>query len=322
MIVTVTPNPSIDRTIEVDALSPGHVNRATSSRLDPGGKGINVSRALVANGGDSLAVLPIGGTDGGVMTELLSRADVPVRAVPMAGSVRTNVAVVEPDGTTTKVNEPGPVLEEAERAAFLQAVADAVGAAPQSWVVGCGSLPGGVAVDFYADLVRLAHDHGCRAVVDASGAPLAAALPAGPDLIKPNRVELGEIVGTDLDTVGAVVSASRDLIASGVGRLLVSLGRDGALLITAESVLHAGASVERPVSTVGAGDCTLAGFLLAASTTGYESDEEAASALSTAVAFGSAAVALPGTKVPTPEQVAAVHVTLTTDPDASTPLRD
>ncbi|GMA39772.1 1-phosphofructokinase [Mobilicoccus caccae] len=317
MIVTVTPNPSVDRTIEVDVLRRGEVHRATSTRLDPGGKGINVSRAIDAHGGATLAVLPVGGAHGRMMTELLDATGTPVRAVPIEQSIRANVAIVEPDGSTTKVNEPGPQLSPAEVEAFLAAAGDAVGTSPGAWIVGCGSLPGGVAGDFYAGLVRLAHDHGCKAAIDTSGAPLAQAVPAGPDLIKPNRVELGELVGADLSSVGDVVDASRELISGGIGELLVSLGRDGALLVTAHSVALAAATVDRPVSTVGAGDCTLAGYLLA-----LDTGADAPTALRQAVAFGSAAVALPGTKVPSARNVAAVHVRLDLAPDRTIPLSD
>lgn len=323
MIITVTPNPSVDRTIEVADLLRGKVHRATSTRMDPGGKGINVSRAVHAHGGDTLAVLPIGGAHGRMMTDLLSETGTPVRPVVVAGSIRANIAIVEPDGTTTKVNEPGPALDDAEVADFLGTVREAVRMSPNAWVVGCGSLPGGVSGDFYAALVRLGHENGCKVAIDTSGSPLTAAIPAGPDLIKPNRVELGELVGADLRTVGEVVDAARELIAGGVGELLVSLGRDGALLVTADAVTLAAASVERPLSTVGAGDCTLAGYLLALDhPTLVTQPNGPAEALAQAVAFGSAAVALPGTKVPSGPEVSSVRVRLDLDPDRTIPLTD
>lgn len=317
MIVTVTPNPSVDRTIAVEVLRHGEVNRATATRVDPGGKGINVSRAVATNGGETLAVLPVGGAHGRMMTELLAHTGVPVRAVPITESIRANVAVVEPGGTTTKVNEPGPRLPESEVATFLDTVRAAVEATPGAWVVGCGSLPGGVAGDFYADLVRLAHQVGAQVAIDTSGAPLTPAIPAGPDLIKPNRVELGELVGADLGTVGDVVDAARNLVTGGIGQVLVSLGRDGALLVTADTAVQAVAAVDHPVSTVGAGDCTLGGFLLA-----LDRGSEPLPALETAVAFGAAAVALPGTEVPEPHHVGAVRVRLVPEPCRTDRLTD
>lgn len=316
MILTLTPNPSVDRTISVASLVRGAVQRATDTRMDPGGKGINVSRALACNGAATTAILPVGGGHGRMMVELLADAGTPVCTIPIRDAIRANVAIVEPDGTTTKVNEQGPTLDAAEIEAVLAAVATAYDASV-TWVVGCGSLPPGMPDGVYGDLVRRLHDRGGRVAIDTSGSPLTMAIPAGPDLIKPNRVELGELVGRDLDTLGAVVDAARDLIAGGVGQVLVSLGRDGAVLVTPDSVAHASASVARPLSTVGAGDCTLAGYLLAS-----ERGDDPATALATAVAFGAAAVALPGSGVPTPAQVAGVHPVVSRSPDQALPLTD
>lgn len=318
MTLTLTPNPSVDRTITIPTLTRGAVQRATDTRMDPGGKGINVSRALARNNAPTTAILPVGGGHGRMMQELLEQARTPVITVPIRDALRANVALVEPDGTTTKINELGPLLDAAEVESVLAAVADAYDESV-AWVVGCGSLPPGMSDDVYGDLVRRIHSRGGRVAIDSSGAPLARAISAGPDLIKPNRVELGELVGRDLATIGAVVAAARELIDGGVGTVLVSLGRDGAVLITADSVTLATAAVERPLSTVGAGDCTLAGYLLATDrgATGPE-------ALATAVAFGAAAVALPGSGVPGPAEVAAVRCTVThdPDPDPDRPLTD
>lgn len=315
MIVTLTPNPSVDRTISVAALERGAVMRATASREDPGGKGLNVSRALALNGTSTAAVLPVGGGYGRMMLALLESGDVDVRPVPIAAAIRANVAIVEPDGTTTKVNEQGPLLQPSEVDSLRQAVLDA--AASASWVVCCGSLPPGVEDAFYAELVERCHANGVRVAVDSSGPSMAIALTAAPDLIKPNRIELAEAVGRELDTVGAVVDAARDLVASGVGTVVVSLGRDGALLIDADRVVHAVATISHPLSTVGAGDSLLAGYLHA-----VHSGADPVAALRTAVAFGAAAVMLPGSKMPAPEQVAAVTVTIDEHPDRSRPLND
>ncbi|MFX4287608.1 1-phosphofructokinase [Janibacter sp. G349] len=319
MIITLTPNPSIDRTVDLAALRRGQVNRATASRIDPGGKGVNVSRALTAQGSPTLAVLPEGGPEGHLMAELLDAAGVRRRGVPVAGSVRLNVTAVEPDGTTTKLNEPGPTLDKVEVRALLEAVADAVRSAGGEpvWVVGCGSLPPGAPADLLAGLVTAGRRAGARVAVDSSGDPLRPAVAAGPDLIKPNRVELEELVGADLPTLGAVVDAARDLVAGGVGRVAVSLGRDGAVLVDGDEVVHARATIARPVSTVGAGDCMLAGLLhdLAAGA-------PAAQALCTGVRWGAAAVTLPGSSVPTPPDLADIDVSVTTTPDRSLAVRD
>jgi 1-phosphofructokinase/6-phosphofructokinase 2 len=315
MIVTLTPNPSLDRTIAVPVLRRGTVMRATESREDPGGKGLNVSRALAQNGTATRAVLPIGGVYGPVMLDLLRAQEVDVVPVPIEGAIRANVTIVEPDGVTTKLNEQGPCFSAIEVAALRTATASAsVGA---GWVVCCGSLPPGIADDFYADLVRRCHANGVKVAVDSSGEPMLRALAATPDLIKPNRVELAEAVGQDLPTVGAVVDAARGLVASGIGCVLVSLGRDGALLVDATRVVRAVARVENPLSTVGAGDALLAGYLHAVA-----SGLDAEHSLSTAVAFGAAAVSRPGSEMPTPAEVAAVTVVVDADPDRARLLDD
>lgn len=135
MIATLTPNPSLDRTVEIPELVRGAVLRATASRIDPGGKGVNVARALLANGHDAVAVLPTGGPVGAQLMDLLAQEEVKAVGVPIAGPVRANITVAEPDGTVTKLNEPGPELSAAEIGRLLAETVRAAG----DWVVGCGS---------------------------------------------------------------------------------------------------------------------------------------------------------------------------------------
>lgn len=318
MIVTVTANPSVDRTIEIDELRRGEVLRARGGRVDPGGKGVNVSRALAAGGRATIAVLPSGGAEGGQLAGLLEPQGVAVVQVPIGGAVRSNVSVVEPDGTVTKINEVGPRLTPAEVEALEQVVA---GLAPRAeWVVCAGSLPAGVGTDFYARLVGVLRPAGGRIAVDTSGEPLARCIDAGPDLLKPNHEELAELVGRPLRTYGEVVDAARAVIARGPRALLVSLGADGALLVTADTALHGAATVARVRSTVGAGDATLAGFLSAGPASAAALDGDSAAgvrALTYAVAYGAAAVSLPGSVMPTPSDLDLDAVQVTDSPDLS-----
>lgn len=307
MIVTVTPNPSIDRAVMIDQLRRGEVHRATANRIDPGGKGVNVSRALAAQGAPTVAVVPIGGPEGHLLEELLDTAGVARRSVAVSGAVRMNISVLEPDGTTTKLNEPGPTLSASEVAALLDATLEAGGSA--AWIVGCGSLPPGVPADFYAKLVTAARERGVRVAIDSSGPSMAAAMAARPHLIKPNDEELAELVGKELTTLGDVRDAALSLVDAGIEMVAVSLGRDGALLVTATDTVHAHAEVAAPLSTVGAGDCMLAGLLHSLS-----SGLSAPAALAVAVRWGSAAVALPGSGVPNPEDLRGVDVSVDTSP--------
>ncbi|WP_088281226.1 1-phosphofructokinase [Kineosporia sp. A_224] len=305
MILTITLNPSVDRTIVVDELRRGAVHRATSGRVDPGGKGINVARALSAHGIKTTAVVALGGAEGHHLAAMLEVAGIEVVGVPISGSTRSNVTVVEPDGTTTKLNEPGAALTEAETSAVLGVVAGQ--AAGAEWVVLSGRLPPGADVDLYARIVHLADRAGALAVLDTSGPALAAGIAAGPALVKPNAEELEELVGRPLETVGDVVKACRDVLDAGAGQVLASLGADGAILVGPEGVLHARGPHVHPLSSVGAGDALLAGFL-AGGGRGRE-------ALAAAVAWGTAAVSLPGSRMPGPADVHPELVVLDPDPD-------
>ncbi|HZP50493.1 1-phosphofructokinase [Actinocrinis sp.] len=293
MIVTLTLNPSLDRTLEVDALRRGEVLRAASVHLDPGGKGVNVARALLANGVGSRAVIPCGGAEGEQLVLLLAEESVHTVAVAIASRTRSNVTLVEADGAVTKVNEPGAPLTAAEFDAVAAAVLGSAGTA--DWVVMCGSLPPDVPVDVYAGLTAQFAAAGIRVAVDTSGPALLSAVAAGPDLVKPNRDELAEAVGAPLTELGDVVEAAQTLRERGAGAVLASLGADGALLVDDDGVLLAQGTQIEPRSTVGAGDALLAGFLA-----GGARGEKA---LTEAVAWGGAAVGLPGSRMPGPADI-------------------
>ncbi|MGH2554919.1 MAG: 1-phosphofructokinase [Actinomycetota bacterium] len=288
MIVTLTANPSVDRTLEIPALERGEVVRATAARVHPGGKGVNVARALIANGISARAVLPTGGREGDQLLDLLSSRGVAVVPVRIAEPVRENVTIVEPDGTVTKLNAPGPRLTWEEVTALVEATVEASRGA--DWVALCGALPPGAPEDLYGSLARKLHAIGVRVAVDASGAALARSIDAGPDLIKPNADELAEAVGKPIQTLRDVVGGARGLLDRSVGHVLVSLGERGAVSVADAVAIRAWTTPVVPRSTVGAGDATLAGFLA--------TDGLADEAVRAAVAWGAAAVRLPGTEMP------------------------
>lgn len=292
-IVTVTLNPSLDRTLELETLERGQVNRATSGQVDPGGKGVNVARALIANGVEAVAVLPLGGPEGEHLAALVADLGIPTRPVHIREPVRTNVSLVEPDGTVTKVNAAGPELDRGELDALMDAAVGTVDAA--EWVTACGSLPPGAPDETYAQLAKEVHGRGGRVAVDTSGTPLAAAVSAGPDVLKPNAHELASIVGRELATFGEIVVAAEEVRGRGVAAVLVSLGADGAVLVDGSGAVHADTPPLTPRSNVGAGDATLAGFLAGG---GAGTD-----ALRQAVAWGAATVRLPGTSMPRPDDI-------------------
>lgn len=259
MIVTVSPNPSLDRTMRIEHLRHGEVVRSPRSYSEPSGKGVNVAVALHANAFDVVTVLPAGGFTGVQITGMLSDLGVPHVAVPIAQEIRSNVSLVEPDATVTKINEVGPSLDDAEAASLIREALEQVGA--DDWLVLCGTLPDGAVERLYIDLVEGAHGRTARVAVDTSGEPLRSILPFGPDLVKPNASELAELTGRALETLGDVIDAAEELRRRGARAVLASLGSDGAILLDDSGCYFGQARVDRVVSAVGAGDALLAGFL-------------------------------------------------------------
>jgi 1-phosphofructokinase len=300
VIVTLTANPSVDRTLEIPALERGEVVRATAARVHPGGKGVNVARALIANGISARAVLPTGGREGDQLLDLLSSRGLDVVPVQIAEPIRENVTIVEPDGTVTKLNAPGPRLTSQEVAELVEATVEASRGA--DWVALCGALPPGVPEDLYGSLVMKLHAVGVRVAVDASGTALTESIDMRPDLMKPNADELAEAVGKPIHTLRDVVEGARGLLDRGVGHVLVSLGERGAVSVSDAVATRAWTTPVIPRSTVGAGDATLAGFLA--------TDGVAAEAVRAAVAWGAAAVRLPGTGMPGPTDIDVDAVTV------------
>lgn len=301
MIVTVTFNPSLDRTMAFASLERGEVQRAVSTIEDPGGKGVNVTRFLTTYGTESVAVLPVGGPMGQALVSALDEARIPYRAIPIAGHTRANVAIVEPDGTTTKFNEAGPVLSEAEVDAVVAAVAEL--ATDGGWVVVAGSLPTGQSTDAVLRVAEVARAAGSRFALDISGEALADGLAAKPDLIKPNEEELGEILGRELVTMDEVLGGCEEARERGAAAVICSLGSKGAALVDANGRWQAAGQKVTVLSTVGAGDSLLSGFLH-----GGGSGPEA---LRTGIAWATAAVQTPGTGVPRADLIDPAAVTIT-----------
>ncbi|MCJ0902701.1 1-phosphofructokinase [Rhodococcus sp. ARC_M6] len=315
MIVTLTANPSIDRTVQLDQpLVRGSVLRAQSTRSDPGGKGVNVARVLSAAQLEVLAILP--GNPGDPLLSALATGAIPHLGVATTGLARTNITVAEPDGTTTKINEPGATLSASTLEALAHELISRADIA--DWIVLSGSVPPGVHPGWYAELVAALRDHPCRVAVDTSDAPLSALAEnfphSAPDLLKPNGEELAQLTGVDSHLLenaaqagnpGPAIAAANRLVERGVGAVLATLGAAGAVLVTADGAWIATAPPIVAVSTVGAGDSSLAGYILAATAGADE-----AQCLRHAVAYGSAAASLPGTTLPTPKQVDLAGVTI------------
>lgn len=316
MVLTVTPSPSIDRTVEVENFQFEVVNRAVRSGQEPSGKGVNVSCALHRQGIETRAVFPAGGSSGSYLVEALAEQGVEHVAVESGIEVRTNITLVTAGRAGTKINEVGGRFTDELTRRLLDAVTTATTDA--TTVAVCGSLPPGVPTTFHRDVVGIAKAVGADAVVDASGTALARSLEAAPDLIKPNVHELAELTGRSILTFGDVVDAAEAARAAGARAVLASLGGDGAMLVDEHGALHGYASGIRPINAVGAGDALLAGFLSGGATREVR--------LANALLFASSAVVHSTTLFHVrPDLAAQIHVATFDDParrlgEASAPL--
>lgn len=259
MILTVTPAPAIDWTISLDSFAFADVNRASASIREPSGKGINVSVALHRAGCRTTAIFPSGGTSGDFLTAALSSMGVPVEPIASGADVRTNITLRLPERAGTKINEPAHPVDPR--------IGDELLAAVDRWalqaraVVSSGTLPAGLDDDFHLRVVERAHKAGIQVVVDAEGTPFTTALPAHPDLVKPNVHELAAATGRRISTLHDVVSAAQELRRVGARAVLASLGGDGAVYVDSSGSWAASAKDIPVVNAVGAGDALLAGFL-------------------------------------------------------------
>lgn len=267
MIITVTPSPSIDWTVHVDSFELDAVNRVTHKTREASGKGINVSVALHRTQTPTLAVFPAGKQTGLFVVEELTAQGVPLMAIESHRNVRTNITLIAPPQSGTKINEPGEELPAEVVESILTTCESALRqtlGSPHSGSVMlaiCGSLPPGTPQSFHRELIEMGHRFGVPVVVDASGEVLHGAIPCGPDLIKPNVHELAEEAGHDVITLGDVVSAAQSIRRRGVAAVLASLGADGMMLTDAAGSLYGVAKDVSVVNTVGAGDAALAGYL-------------------------------------------------------------
>ena len=305
-VVAVALNPALDHTVEVDHLRPGEVNRALRMQVDVGGKGINVASCLADFGVASVVTGQIG-SDNAAQFEALFRAKgIGNQCFYLDGLTRINTKLVDrASGETTDINMPGPALgADAIQTLFEQLLARIGGLVSSgSWVVASGSLPPLWPADTYARLITHVHRLGARVLLDASGGALAAGVGAAPDVIKPNRAELSELIGRALGDSASVVAAARELLArpNAPGTVIVSMGGDGALFVNRQQALLAHPIPTPLISTVGAGDAMVAG-IIAAQIAGLDLTECAR----LATAFSAGKLARLGPHLPAPDTVRAL----------------
>jgi 6-phosphofructokinase 2 len=291
-IVTLTVNPAIDIATSVPAIVPYHKLRCGKARRDPGGGGINVARVLIHFDTAATAIFPVGGGTGQLLQQLIRQAGIDIVPILIRGDTREDFTVTEEhSGKQFRFVLPGPTLTTDETSALLAAL-ESHKPAP-NYVVASGSLPAGVRPDFLASVGRVAHSRGARFVLDSSGPALRSALSEAVYLMKPNLREFGEIVGRVLETEAECLEAARKLLQERpISIIALTMGEEGALVITRDKVLRARAPRVRPLSTVGAGDSFLGAMIWRLS---HEAPLE--DAVRFGVAGGSAALLSPGTEL-------------------------
>ncbi len=263
MIYTVTLNPALDKTVEIPSLTVDSVNRITSMRTDPGGKGINVSKVIKKLGSESVATGILGGDTGRAISGALEVMGIGTGFWFVEGETRTNLKVVDPvNHTNTDLNEPGLTVSKEILEGLLQELILRINGG--DIVVLSGSLPKGAPKDTYGAWVGACKKAGAKVILDVDGELLKAGIEAAPYLIKPNNHELCALLGKELETVEELEEAARSLMERyGIEKIVVSMGGEGALYVTGEGSVYA-KGLKVPVgSTVGAGDSVVAALAVA-----------------------------------------------------------
>lgn len=301
-IVTLTMNPALDLATEVERLEAAHKMRCDHPIWHPGGGGINVARVLHRLGLDVMAMFPVGGSTGQRVCRLLAQEGVRSLCLPIEKETRESFHVTErASGREYRFVLPGPTLSESD---WRQVLDRLQGLQPRpGCLVASGSLPPGVPDDFLGQLVRWAREAGVQVALDSSGEPLRLALAKGVWLVKPSLRELQELTGLPLDGLSQQVAAARELVTRGQAQLVaLSLGGDGAVLVSAEGAWQAPSLKVQVAGTVGAGDSFLAGMLAS-----LRRGEAPALALRHAMAAAASALTTAGTTLSQPEQIEALQ---------------
>ncbi|MGB8955545.1 MAG: 1-phosphofructokinase [Tumebacillaceae bacterium] len=256
-VVTVTLNPAIDKTVTVPTLEVGGLNRIQQSRLDPGGKGINVAKVLHGFGLDVTATGFVAGIQGQHLLRQLHAIGLRSDFQEIEGDTRTNLKVYAEDTrVTTEINENGFTVSGEALAAFQQKLSKLLKRA--SVLVLGGSLPPGVPVHIYRDFIGLANAQGVKTILDADGEALRQGIEAQPFVVKPNVYELEQLFGRTLGTQDDIVGAGRELLDKGISLVVISMGSQGSIVLDREQAYQVSPFPITPQSTVGAGDSMVA----------------------------------------------------------------
>jgi 1-phosphofructokinase family hexose kinase len=300
MIFTVTLNPAVDRELTVDAIVFDTVLRASDWRVDCGGKGFNVARMLKSLGISSVAMGFAAGKSGEMLDDKLKTLGIETEFVWVEGETRTNVSIVSTEnGQYVKVNEPGPTITKEDLAQLAQKIRDRVQAG--DWWVLAGSLPPGVPPIYYTELIEIIQSAGAEVFLDTSDEALRQNCAAKPQLVKPNDEEAQVLTGLPVSTPAEIAAVGKAISAMGPGSVIISLGKEGAVLVDNDKAWLAASPKIVAANPIGAGDSMVAGVVW-----GLSQGDSMQDALCKGIACGAATASMKGTTVGTLEQVNAL----------------
>lgn len=262
MIITVTLNPAIDKTIEIDEFKIGNVNRIVSTRVDVGGKGINVSKVIKELQHKSLALGFLGGGSGNQIKKYLDDSNIRNDFLTVKGETRTNLKIIDKvNNTHTDINENGPSVTLSDITNMKEKIIEYC--EEKSLVVLSGSVPSGINSSIYAEIIKDIKNKGGKVILDADGDMLMQGMKSGPYLVKPNIDELEKAFGISIDNENKIIETSKKILEYGVKHVVISLGGEGSMFISRDKIAKvAGLQVEVK-STVGAGDSMVAAMAVA-----------------------------------------------------------
>ena len=292
MIITVTLNPAIDKTAQVETMVPNGLNRLSNVMLDVGGKGINVSKAIKELGGESICTGFIAGSNGKWIENQLDQLGIKYKFVNVDGNTRMNLKVLDKEMNLTELNETGQEISQNDLSRFKEELLEMV--KPDDMVVLSGSVPKGVPVTIYQELIILLKEKGVKVILDADGDLFTYGIEAGPNLIKPNKYELCKYFGLSEDVNEVeLIDNARKLLYKGIETVVISLGSKGAIFITSEEIARVPGLDIIPHSAVGAGDS-----MVGALAYGISQNLELIPLIKLSVATSAGAVMTKGTKPP------------------------
>jgi 1-phosphofructokinase family hexose kinase len=300
LIITLTINPSVDRTVMVDRLVFEDRAYILSRSDSAGGRGINASRVLHSFGAKTLAIVTSGGAIGDKFTRLLGKCGFPVKVVPIQNEIRTNFTIVDRQGLAIKLNEVGPPVSSDELARLEHVVDRRL--EPASWLMLCGSIPPSVPAEFYTKLIRMARDRKVKTLLDTDGDALLHGVEAGPTVVTPNQPEAERLLNRALITRAHFIEAATRIKAMGAETVLLSLGSRGVVAVNENQLLEAIPPRVDAVSPIGAGDALAAAYVWAST-----KKKDFVDCVRWAVAAGTASAKLPGVQFPDLDQTKEIY---------------